>query len=81
MKLSKDLRNFIADSLERYVNLREQCLISEIDPETLDRQLKKSRKLISKIRKGDMNVFNEKMLEKKLPDLERARKEYNSTRY
>lgn len=81
MKLSKEIRTFIADSIEKYVDLREQCLISEVDPDTLEKQLKKSRKLISKIRKGDMSVFNEEMLRKKLPDIERARKEYLSNNY
>ena len=40
MKLSKGMREFIANGLESYMNIREQCLISEVPPETEDKQLK-----------------------------------------
>ena len=70
MKVSKKLLNFIADSLESYIDVREELLISEISPEELEKQLKKGRKLVKKIRKGDMSVFNEEVLEDELPDLE-----------
>lgn len=70
MKVSKKLLNFIADSLESYIDVREELLISEISPEELEKQLKKGRKLVKKIRKGDMSVFNEEVLEDELPVLE-----------
>ena len=70
MKVSKKLLNFIADSLESYIDVREEILISEISPEELEKQLKKGRKLVKKIRKGDMSVFNEEVLEDELPALE-----------
>lgn len=70
MKVSKKLLNFIADSLESYIDVREELLISEISPEELEKQLKKGRKLVKKIRKGDMSVFNEEVLEDELPALE-----------
>ena len=70
MKVSKKLLNFIADSLESYIDVREELLISEISPEELEKQLKKGRKLVKKIRKGDMSVFNEEVLENELPALE-----------
>ena len=69
MKVSKKLLNFIADSLESYIDVREELLISEISPEELEKQLKKGRKLVKKIRKGDMSVFNEEVLEDELPAL------------
>ena len=40
MKVSKKLLNFIADSLESYIDVREELLISEISPEELEKQLK-----------------------------------------
>ena len=70
MKVSKKLLNFIADSLESYIDVREELLIYEISPEELEKQLKKGRKLVKKIRKGDMSVFNEEVLEDELPVLE-----------
>ena len=70
MKVSKKLLNFIADSLESYIDVREELLISGISPEELEKQLKKGRKLVKKIRKGDMSVFNEEVLEDELPVLE-----------
>ena len=70
MKVSKKLLNFIADSFESYIDVREELLISEISPEELEKQLKKGRKLVKKIRKGDMSVFNEEVLEDELPALE-----------
>lgn len=70
MKVSKKVLNFIADSIESYLDIREELLISDTTPEELEKQLKKGRKLIKKIRKGDMSVFNEDVLSEELPKIE-----------
>lgn len=80
MKLSKSMRTFIADGLESYMDIREQCLISEVPPETEDKQIKKMKKLIRKIRKGDMSVFNMERLEEELPRLEHDKRAYEAER-
>lgn len=80
MKLNKQLRNFIADGLESYIDIREQCLISEVSPEKEEKQIKKMRKLIRKIRKGDMSVFNMERLEEELPRLENDMRVYEEER-
>ena len=69
MKLTKDIRDTIADRLQWYLEIREQCIISAVSEKTADKQLKKMKKLIQKIRKGDMSVFNEKKLEEELPNI------------
>lgn len=77
--LSKDLRNYIADCIERYIDIREQCLISDTNRDEYEEEMKKARKLVKKIRKGDMEVFNMEVLEEELPKIE---KEYeNHTRF
>lgn len=70
MKVGKKVLNFIADSIESYLDIREELLISDTTPEELEKQLKKGRKLIKKIRKGDMSVFNEDVLSEELPKIE-----------
>lgn len=70
LKVSKKVLNFIADSIESYLDIREELLISDTTPEELEKQLKKGRKLIKKIRKGDMSVFNEDVLSEELPKIE-----------
>lgn len=70
MKVSKKVLNFIADSIESYLDIREELLISDTTSEELEKQLKKGRKLIKKIRKGDMSVFNEDVLSEELPKIE-----------
>ena len=52
------------------MDIREELLISDTTPEELEKQLKKGRKLIKKIRKGDMSVFNEDVLSEELPKIE-----------
>lgn len=70
-KLPKKIREYIADSLADYLDVRTQLLISNEPESVRDENIKKMKKLIKKIRKGDMSVFNEEMLEERLPELER----------
>lgn len=52
--LSQKALNHIADSLEEYINLAETCIIIELQSaEDYEASVKKVRKIIKKLRKGE----------------------------
>ena len=51
MKLTKDIRDTIADRLQWYLEIREQCIISSVSEKTAEKQLKKMKKINTKNKK------------------------------
>lgn len=71
--LSREAKNYIADSLENYVDLMDTCILRSInDEEKFNKACKKVRKVIKRLRKGKEDMFRLDVLDDHRDEIEEA---------
>lgn len=76
--LSREAKNYIADSLDNYVTIMDTCILRSInDEEKFNKACKKVRKLIKQLRKGKEDAFRLEVLDEHRDEIEEAARTYN----